>query len=84
MFQTRLNRGRDPRATPFFGRESDGLRVDRPTRIALCAGVGVVAAGGFLALTVSPLRYGTAESVLLVCVFAAVALFETVLGDASF
>lgn len=58
--------------------------MGRPTRIALYAGVGVVAAGGFLALTVYPFRYETAESALLVCVFAALALFETALNDASF
>jgi hypothetical protein len=73
-----------PGRTTLSRPETERRRENRPTRIALCAVVGVVAVGGVLALTVYPFRYGTAESVLLVCVVAALPLFETVLDGAPF
>ena len=52
------------------------------TKALLTGTIGVVAAVGLLALTVSPFDYGVVESAVLAGAFALAALFQTVLGDA--
>lgn len=58
--------------------------MERKTKGILVGIIGVLGALLFLGLTVYPLQYGLAESLALVGLLVALALFETVLDDSSF
>lgn len=55
----------------------------RPTRALLIAGIGLLGAAVFLAMTVYPFQYGPLESALLAGILVVLALFEVVLEKSS-
>ena len=57
--------------------------MDRSSKALYIAVIGILGAGGFVALTVYPFQYGLGESVVLTGALVGALLFQTVLDDTS-